>query len=364
MFAWSDVTAYLTRIQEVWLTTLCQGGVVVHSCNPYSHDASCGTFSHVDGLGYLAWTFEQVEGTGACCEHAYWKELAQEQVKNIGGIVERLELESVLENEIASWVREAMSSLVEQGMRWAPVSSALVCESCNILYHLVQVVAQFAQWLAWGAFYSEASREGAIPREYAFEFHRGVNRRFIVPSLLKEQQALIESRALRAVEVGVYHGETSASWLSQIPQLEMLLVDPHLESMYTTLYLTEPLEDMKLLRRRMAPHIDSGRAVMLTAPSVSAASWVSNSSLDLVFLDGDHTRQALADDIQAWAPKLRPGGIMAGHDYDPFVVWTSGGSPRRVPLADPESTAAAVHAALPPGKTLHLAPDFVWWWSA
>jgi hypothetical protein len=37
---------------------------------------------------------------------------------------------------------------------------------------------------------------------------------------------------------------------------------------------------------------------------------------DLVFLDGDHSYQGLLEDIQGWWPRVRQGGILAGHDYD------------------------------------------------
>ena len=37
------------------------------------------------------------------------------------------------------------------------------------------------------------------------------------------------------------------------------------------------------------------------------------SSLDLVYVDGDHSYQGAASDIAAWWPNIRPGGVMAGH---------------------------------------------------
>lgn len=37
---------------------------------------------------------------------------------------------------------------------------------------------------------------------------------------------------------------------------------------------------------------------------------------DLVFVDGDHSDLGLRADIEAWLPNLKPGGIMAFHDYE------------------------------------------------
>lgn len=38
-------------------------------------------------------------------------------------------------------------------------------------------------------------------------------------------------------------------------------------------------------------------------------------SLDLVYLDADHEYISIARDIEAWLPKMRQGGILAGHDF-------------------------------------------------
>lgn len=42
-------------------------------------------------------------------------------------------------------------------------------------------------------------------------------------------------------------------------------------------------------------------------------------SLDLVFIDADHSYEAVKKDMDNWWPKLKKGGIMAGHDYAPYA---------------------------------------------
>lgn len=49
--------------------------------------------------------------------------------------------------------------------------------------------------------------------------------------------------------------------------------------------------------------------------SVEAAKYFENNSLFMVFIDGQHTYDAVKADILAWAPKIMPGGVLAGHDY-------------------------------------------------
>ncbi len=38
-------------------------------------------------------------------------------------------------------------------------------------------------------------------------------------------------------------------------------------------------------------------------------------TFDLVYIDGNHARKAVMDDIVAWMPLIRPGGFCCGHDY-------------------------------------------------
>lgn len=57
------------------------------------------------------------------------------------------------------------------------------------------------------------------------------------------------------------------------------------------------------------------RVRVVRAPSVMAAEMFATSSVDLVVLDGDHSYEAVRDDISAWMPKVRPFGWMGGDDH-------------------------------------------------
>ena len=57
------------------------------------------------------------------------------------------------------------------------------------------------------------------------------------------------------------------------------------------------------------------RTTFLRMPSVDGAGFVPDRSLDVVYLDGNHTADFVRADVEAWAPKVRSGGLVAGHDY-------------------------------------------------
>eukprot|EP00741_Cyanophora_paradoxa_P009025 tig00001437_g8738.t1 len=49
--------------------------------------------------------------------------------------------------------------------------------------------------------------------------------------------------------------------------------------------------------------------------SVEAAKQFEDGSLDFVYVDGRHDRAGVDEDLAAWYPKLKKGGLFAGHDY-------------------------------------------------
>jgi len=57
------------------------------------------------------------------------------------------------------------------------------------------------------------------------------------------------------------------------------------------------------------------RVEVIRKSSGSAANEIPDQSLDLVFLDADHSEKGITRDIEKWRPKVKPGGCFGGHDY-------------------------------------------------
>lgn len=71
------------------------------------------------------------------------------------------------------------------------------------------------------------------------------------------------------------------------------------------------------VERRLGLFVQQERCVVYPGSTLEVAEFVADGSLDFIFIDAGHSYAAVAADIRAWAPKVKPGGWVGGHDYHP-----------------------------------------------
>jgi hypothetical protein len=62
------------------------------------------------------------------------------------------------------------------------------------------------------------------------------------------------------------------------------------------------------------------KVILIIADSITASRQFSDRSIDWVHLDALHEYESVKADINAWLPKVKPGGWLSGDDYDE-VKW-------------------------------------------
>jgi hypothetical protein len=130
-------------------------------------------------------------------------------------------------------------------------------------------------------------------------------------------------------EVGCDLGETTRYLLALNKDLHLYAVDiwqrPTVKFMYgekpnrTYIYYDDPQYAIKKFTERTICFKD--RLTILRGVSWEMASMVTDGSLDFVFIDADHSYDAVYKDIVAWGPKLKPDGLMTGHDIHIISVY-------------------------------------------
>ena len=76
-------------------------------------------------------------------------------------------------------------------------------------------------------------------------------------------------------------------------------------------------DDYKLTINKCLDNIKGyeDRCFMIRSDSINAAELFENESLDFIYIDANHKYEFVKQDLETWFPKLRRGGIFAGHDY-------------------------------------------------
>jgi predicted SAM-dependent methyltransferase len=67
--------------------------------------------------------------------------------------------------------------------------------------------------------------------------------------------------------------------------------------------------------------IDS-RVQVIRDFSLNACQQFKDNYFDFVYIDADHSEDAVYADLCEWYPKVRPGGVLAGHDYFDLITET------------------------------------------
>lgn len=76
--------------------------------------------------------------------------------------------------------------------------------------------------------------------------------------------------------------------------------------------------------RRFTAEIAGGRVIVHRADSQSAAAAFADSSLDWVYIDGNHSYAYVKADLTAYFCKVKPGGYMVCDDYHYAGFWDDG----------------------------------------
>ena len=124
---------------------------------------------------------------------------------------------------------------------------------------------------------------------------------------------LVQMGCKVGAEIGVYKGEFTEKLCKA--GLRVYGIDPW--KAFVGQGRTQQLQERQDFlyehtKRVLAPHPD---CTLIRKTSMDALADFRWNSLDFVYIDGDHEFAHVAEDIAGWTLRVRPGGIVSGHDY-------------------------------------------------
>lgn len=127
------------------------------------------------------------------------------------------------------------------------------------------------------------------------------------------------------VEVGVHKGEFAREVLTHWLGKRYIAVDPYEEG-FVEDYLDgvnspdkDRIRDMRFFFGNTAG--DAYRTTLLRMKSVEGSKHFVDNTIDAVYIDAMHNYHMIMQDMQAWWPKLKSGGILSGHDFVLDIAW-------------------------------------------
>ena len=137
---------------------------------------------------------------------------------------------------------------------------------------------------------------------------------------------------LVGVELGVYKAESFCALLQLCPNIKKLygidkwqpyedyLKDPY-DEIPNDVVGEKEVEFHKLFALHSIKYSpNSEKAIILEEDSNQAVNKFTDESLDFIFIDTYMNKKQAEQDLSLWYPKIKKGGLFAGHDWDVSVI--------------------------------------------
>jgi predicted O-methyltransferase YrrM len=142
-----------------------------------------------------------------------------------------------------------------------------------------------------------------------------LNREHRISNVLRDDFAVLlkELGFLEGCEVGVYVGRYSKVLLDSIPNLNLYCVDCW--AAVGSRNDRRQKKYYKVARTKLREYRNAGKAHLIRKWSMDAVRDFDDESLDFVYIDANHEFDYVIEDIIEWSRKVRPDGIVSGHDF-------------------------------------------------
>ena len=116
------------------------------------------------------------------------------------------------------------------------------------------------------------------------------------------------------VEIGTERGRFASDICVRCPKVKLYAVDPYIPYEEAgEVYSKEMMDDNYNEAKRRLSVLN---CEVVRKTSMEAVKDFEDNSLDFVFIDGNHKFEYVLEDIKEWTKKVKPGGVVCGHDYE------------------------------------------------
>jgi hypothetical protein len=143
-------------------------------------------------------------------------------------------------------------------------------------------------------------------------YYQNIEGFFTWPDLYVDAVRNVPDNAVM-VEVGVLKGKSFSHLMTEIHNSGKNIRAYAVDDFKTLMGWKWDENVREAFTLNLAPH--GGKYQTIIDSSTNAAAMFSYNIVDFLFLDASHDYESVKKDIEAWLPKMKPGSVMAGHDY-------------------------------------------------
>lgn len=114
----------------------------------------------------------------------------------------------------------------------------------------------------------------------------------------------------KGAEIGVRRGKFSRQFCEANRNLHLFCIDP-----WMAYHVRYDQDKQDAIYRECVNNLTGLNVTFIRKTSMDAVKDIVPDSLDFAYIDGDHSFDFIMEDIICWSKCVRPGGIVACHDY-------------------------------------------------
>jgi len=118
-------------------------------------------------------------------------------------------------------------------------------------------------------------------------------------------------------EIGVCRGRNIKAVLDRCPNIRKIYgIDPW--ASYPAIDAQTSIDNYIIAKKTLSSYMLDDNVELIKTTSLNAATTLfKDNFFDFVYIDGDHSEEAVFCDLHAWWPKVKSTGILCGHDFRP-----------------------------------------------
>jgi len=131
--------------------------------------------------------------------------------------------------------------------------------------------------------------------------------------MFEAAKKLFGDKPVVGVEVGTSAGKNACEVLDEWKEITKLYCIDYYPT-YSDFKSIDAQQTM--LYHAITNFIKQPKIYLIIEPSTIACNKFESESVDFVYIDANHSYSFVKEDISAWLPKVKKGGVIGGHDLD------------------------------------------------